>query len=139
MAIGRAVSLDDADVALLFTELGETRLRLALSALLDRRLVAGDALNRFVRGREMTVAMACARLQAALRGAISSIAGSAGASARVRGQRSGRRRLRAGRARDRTADGAHPTRHAERRVAGTPVTGLQPARCGLLTGCRRWC
>ncbi|MGH9219880.1 MAG: UvrD-helicase domain-containing protein [Vicinamibacterales bacterium] len=83
LAIGRAVSLDDADVALLFTELGESRLRLALSALLDRRLVAGDALNRFVRGREMTVAMACARLQAALRSAISSIAGSAGASARA--------------------------------------------------------
>ena len=83
LAIGRAVSLDDADVALLFTELGEPRLRLALSALLDRRLVASDALNRFVRGREMTVAMACARLQVALRGAISSIAGSAGASARA--------------------------------------------------------
>ena len=83
LAIGRAVSLDDADVALLFTELGESRLRLALSALLDRRLVAGDALNRFVRGREMTVAMACARLQTALRSAISSIAGSAGASARA--------------------------------------------------------
>src|SRR5688572_24065439 len=83
LAISRAVSLDDADVALLFTELGESRLRLALSALLDRRLVAGDALNRFVRGREMTVEMACARLQAALRGAISSIAGSAGASARA--------------------------------------------------------
>ena len=42
------MSLDDADVALLFTELGEPRLRKALTALLDRRLVAGDALNRFV-------------------------------------------------------------------------------------------
>jgi ATP-dependent helicase/nuclease subunit A len=57
LAIGRGVSLDDADVALLFTELGEPRLRKALTALLDRRLVARDALNRFVRGRDVTVAM----------------------------------------------------------------------------------
>ena len=66
LAIGRGVSLDDADVALLFTELGEPRLRKALTALLDRRLVARDALNRFVRGREMSVADACARLQQSL-------------------------------------------------------------------------
>jgi ATP-dependent helicase/nuclease subunit A len=77
LAIGRGVSLQDEDVALLFTELGEPRLRKALTALLDRRLVARDALNRFVRGRDMTVAMACARLQSALRGAIGSIAGGA--------------------------------------------------------------
>jgi ATP-dependent helicase/nuclease subunit A len=83
LAIGRGVSLEDADVALLFTELGEPRLRKALTALLDRRLVARDALNRFVRGREMTVALACGRLQSALRGAISSIAGSEGASVRA--------------------------------------------------------
>ena len=49
-----AISLDDPDVALLFTELGEPRLRKALTALLDRRLVARDALNRFLRGREMS-------------------------------------------------------------------------------------
>ena len=83
LSIGRGVSLEDADVALLFTELGEPRLRKALTALLDRRLVARDALNRFVRGRDMTVAMACGRLQGALRGAISSIAGSDGASVRA--------------------------------------------------------
>ena len=83
LAIGRGVSLEDADVALLFTELGEPRLRKALTALLDRRLVARDALNRFVRGRDMTVAMACARLQGALRGAISSIAGSERGSVRA--------------------------------------------------------
>src|SRR5688572_18813404 len=77
LSIGRGVSLEDADVALLFTELGELRLRKALTALLDRRIVARDALNRFVRGRDMTVAMACARLQSALRGAIGSIAGGA--------------------------------------------------------------
>jgi ATP-dependent helicase/nuclease subunit A len=83
LSIGRAVSLDDADVALLFTELGEPRLRKALTALLDRRLVATDALNRFVRGREMSAAAACARLQGALRGAISSLSGSDGASVRA--------------------------------------------------------
>jgi ATP-dependent helicase/nuclease subunit A len=73
LAIGRAISLDDADVALLFTELGEPRLRKALTALLDRRLVARDALNRFLRGREMSVDAACQRLIHALRGAMSSI------------------------------------------------------------------
>src|SRR5262245_33390649 len=73
LAIGRAISLDDADVALLFTELGEPRLRKALTALLDRRLVARDALNRFLRGREMSVEAACQRLLHALRGALSSI------------------------------------------------------------------
>ena len=83
LAIGRGVSLDDQDVALLFTELGEPRLRKALTALLDRRLVARDALNRFVRGRDMSVAAAAAKLQHALRGAIASIAGSDGASVRA--------------------------------------------------------
>ncbi|HUQ86526.1 MAG TPA: UvrD-helicase domain-containing protein [Vicinamibacterales bacterium] len=73
LAIGRAISLDDPDVALLFTELGEPRLRKALTALLDRRLVARDALNRFLRGREMTIDAACHRLIHALRGAMSSI------------------------------------------------------------------
>ena len=83
LAIGRAVSLDDADVALLFTELGEPRLRKALAALLDRRLVAGDALNRFLRGRDMSVAMACHRLLHALRGAMSSIAAGGGGAVRT--------------------------------------------------------
>ena len=73
LAIGRGVSLNDGDVALLFTELGEPRLRKALTALLDRRLVARDALNRFLRGREMSVEAACGRLLHALRGAVSSM------------------------------------------------------------------
>jgi ATP-dependent helicase/nuclease subunit A len=83
LSVGRAVSLDDADVALLFTELGEPRLRKALTALLDRRLVARDALNRFVRGREMSVELACARLQSSLRSAIATIAGGERSSARA--------------------------------------------------------
>mgnify|MGYP003552754032 CR=1 FL=1 len=68
LKIGRAISLEDADVALLLTELGEPRLRKALTTLLDRRMVARDALNRFVRGRDMSVDAACARLRHALRG-----------------------------------------------------------------------
>jgi ATP-dependent helicase/nuclease subunit A len=75
LAIGRVISQDDSDVALLFTELGEPRLRKALTALLDRRLVARDALNRFLRGRDMSVEAACDRLLYTLRGAVSSIAG----------------------------------------------------------------
>jgi len=74
LAIGRAISLEDSDVALLFTELGEPRLRKALTALLDRRLVANDALNRFLRGRDMSVEAACHRLLHTLRGAMSTIA-----------------------------------------------------------------
>ena len=81
LSIGRGVSLDDESVRLLFTDLGEPRLRKALTALLDRRLVARDALNRFVRRRDMTIDAACGRLQHALRGAISSIA--AGSSVRA--------------------------------------------------------
>ena len=75
LAIGRAISIDDADVRLLLTELGEPRLRKALTALLDRRLVARDALNRFLRGRDVSIEDACHRLTHALRGAISSISG----------------------------------------------------------------
>ncbi len=75
--IGRAVSLHDADVALLVTELGEPRLRKGLTALLDRRLVAWDALNRFLRGRDVTVEAACLRLWQALRAAVSSVGGAA--------------------------------------------------------------
>jgi ATP-dependent helicase/nuclease subunit A len=75
LAIGRSVSLTDSDVALLLTELGEAKLRKGLAALLDRRLVAWDALNRFLRGRDVTVDVACLRLWQSLRAAISSAGG----------------------------------------------------------------
>src|SRR5688500_13723832 len=133
LSIGRGVSLDDADVALLFTELGEPRLRKALTALLDRRLVARDALNRFVRGRDMTVATACGRLQSALRGAISSIAGGDGASVRVfvaSGPQAAGFGLLALEIEELMAV---PPHHAGTRVAGTPGAGVSPARLrGLL-------
>ncbi len=77
LSIGRGVSLTDTDVALLFTELGEARLRKGLTALLDRRLVAWDALNRFLRGRDVTVDATCQRLLQALRAAVSSVGGAA--------------------------------------------------------------
>ena len=75
LAVGRGVSLGDPDVALLLTELGEPRLRKGLAALLDRRLVAWDALNRFLRGRDVTAEAACLRLLQTLRAAISSVGG----------------------------------------------------------------
>ncbi|MEO8680178.1 MAG: UvrD-helicase domain-containing protein [Vicinamibacterales bacterium] len=77
LRIGRALSLDDPDVALVFAELGEFQLRKGLALLLDRRLVAWDALNGFLRGREMHVATACERLLQALRGGLTSIPGGA--------------------------------------------------------------
>ncbi len=59
--ICRAVARDDDDVALLFAQLGERRLRAGIAALLDRRLVAPQALRRYLeRGpRDLTAAAAC--------------------------------------------------------------------------------
>ena len=48
LRIGRAQGAHDADLALLFARLGEPRLRRALARLLDRRLVAVGALDRFL-------------------------------------------------------------------------------------------
>jgi ATP-dependent helicase/nuclease subunit A len=48
LRIGRARSAVDPDVALLLARLGEPRLRQALTRLLDRRLVAVAALDRFL-------------------------------------------------------------------------------------------
>jgi ATP-dependent exoDNAse (exonuclease V) beta subunit len=75
LRVGRALSLDDPDVALVFAELGEFQLRKGLTLLLDRRLVASDALNAFLRGREMHVDTACTRLLHALRGGLTSLPG----------------------------------------------------------------
>ena len=75
LRVGRALSLGDPDVALVFAELGEFQLRRGLTLLLDRRLVASDALNGFLRGREMHVDTACARLLQALRGGLTSLPG----------------------------------------------------------------
>jgi ATP-dependent helicase/nuclease subunit A len=76
LRIGRALTTGSEDIALLFAELGEFRLREGLSRLIDRRLVADDALNRFLRGRgEASVEAAVARLVARLRAAFASVPG----------------------------------------------------------------
>src|SRR5918996_1398185 len=49
LRIARGLSIESPEIALLFAELGEYRLREGLSRLIDRRLVADDALNRFLR------------------------------------------------------------------------------------------
>src|SRR5207249_901823 len=61
LRICRAVARDDDDVALVFAQLGERRLRAGIASLLDRRLVAPHALRRFLqRGpRNLTAATAC--------------------------------------------------------------------------------
>jgi len=61
LRICRAVAKEDDDVALVFAQLGERRLRSGIAALLDRRLVAPQALRRFLRSgpRDLTAAAAC--------------------------------------------------------------------------------
>jgi len=61
LRICRGVAREDEDVALVFAQLGERRLRGGIAALLDRRLVAPHALRRFLQKgpRDLTVASAC--------------------------------------------------------------------------------
>src|SRR5262245_44523346 len=70
LRICRAVAREDDDVALVFAQLGERRLRAGIGALLDRRLVAPQALRRFLqRGpRDMTGVKACELAAARLGG-----------------------------------------------------------------------
>jgi ATP-dependent helicase/nuclease subunit A len=67
----------DGDVALVLAQLGISRTREGLATLLDRRLVAWDALDRFlVRGpRDLTSAGICAEATVALHRALDSIPG----------------------------------------------------------------
>ena len=67
--ICRGVARDDEDVALVFAQLGERRLRKGIAALLDRRLVAPHALRKFLqRGpRDLTAQKACDDASARLR------------------------------------------------------------------------
>jgi ATP-dependent helicase/nuclease subunit A len=57
----RALAKEDEDVALVFAQLGERRLRQGLTGLLGRRLVAPDLLRRFLADgpRNLTAAVAC--------------------------------------------------------------------------------
>jgi ATP-dependent helicase/nuclease subunit A len=69
LRICRALAREDEDVALVFAQLGERRLRAGISALLDRRLVAPHALRRFLQKgpRDLTAASACEASAARLR------------------------------------------------------------------------
>jgi ATP-dependent helicase/nuclease subunit A len=61
LRICRGIAHEDDDVALVFAQLGERRLRAGIAALLDRRLVAPQALRRYLaKGpKELTAAAAC--------------------------------------------------------------------------------
>jgi ATP-dependent helicase/nuclease subunit A len=73
--IARGTARTDPDVALLFADLGEFRLRQGLTLLLDRRLVAWEALNRFLQGPTPSVSDACDRLRDAVRAAVAALPG----------------------------------------------------------------
>jgi ATP-dependent helicase/nuclease subunit A len=73
---GRGIAATQPEMALLFGELGEFQLRQGLATLLDRRLVAWDALGRFVRAHgHVTIDEAVGRLSARLRAAFASVPG----------------------------------------------------------------
>jgi ATP-dependent helicase/nuclease subunit A len=61
LRICRGLAKDDDDVALVFAQLGERRLRSGLATLVDRRLVAADALRRYLARvpRPLTAESAC--------------------------------------------------------------------------------
>ena len=76
LRIGRGLATRQAEMALLFADLGEFRLREGLARLIDRRLVAWDAINRFLRHRSnATVDEAVERLLSRIRSAFSSVPG----------------------------------------------------------------
>ena len=79
LRVGRGLATDEPEMALLFAELGEFRLRSGLARLLDRRLVTWDALSRFLRhAQHATIDESVSRLIARLRAALSSVTGGAG-------------------------------------------------------------
>jgi ATP-dependent helicase/nuclease subunit A len=62
LRIGRHLAQTDPDVAMVFIQLRERRLRTGLAALLDRRLVAANVLRRFLQSgpKDLTPERACA-------------------------------------------------------------------------------
>jgi ATP-dependent exoDNAse (exonuclease V) beta subunit len=72
LRVCRSIARDDEDVALVYAQLGELRLRSGLSSLLDRRLVAPQALRRYLADgpRDLTAAAACRDAAAKLRDAL---------------------------------------------------------------------
>jgi ATP-dependent helicase/nuclease subunit A len=83
LRICRGLARDDEDVALVFAQLGERRLRGGIAALLDRRLVAPQALRRFLARapKDLTADVARERAAARLRDVFTSIRAPGGLSA----------------------------------------------------------
>jgi len=77
MRICRGLARDDEDVALLFANLGERRLRTGLAVLLDRRLVADEVLARVLTSgpATLTIEQVCRQGGLRLAGALSSMPG----------------------------------------------------------------
>lgn len=73
---GRGIATTQPEMALLFAQLGEYQLRQGLMRLIDRRLVAWSAINRFLhRAEHTTIDEAVARFLSRLRAAFSSVPG----------------------------------------------------------------
>ncbi len=77
LRICRGLAKTDDEVALVFAQLGERRLRTGLAALLERRLVAPRALRRFLAAgpRHLTTALACRQSAERLRDALTHVSG----------------------------------------------------------------
>jgi ATP-dependent helicase/nuclease subunit A len=77
LRIGRHAARTDDDVAMVFVQLRERRLREGLAALVDRRLVAADVLRRFLDfgPRDLTPAVACRRAAERLADALNHVPG----------------------------------------------------------------
>jgi ATP-dependent helicase/nuclease subunit A len=77
LGICRGLAREDEDVALAFAQLSERRVRAGLAVLLNRRIVAPEALKRFLASgpRHLDVATACRRGAAALRDALEAMPG----------------------------------------------------------------
>ena len=73
--ICRGVASEDDDVALVFAQLGERRLRSGIAALVDRRLVAPGVLRRFLAAgpQDLTAETACRNAAERLRDVLSAI------------------------------------------------------------------
>src|SRR4051812_20740450 len=77
LRVCRAIARDDDDVALVYAQLGERRLRAGLTSLLDRRLVAPQALRRYLSSgpKNLTAASACAAAAGKLRDELLAVPG----------------------------------------------------------------
>jgi ATP-dependent helicase/nuclease subunit A len=80
LRVCRGLAAEDDDVALVFAQLGERRLRTGIAALLERRLVAPQALRRFVDAAPtgLTAAAACRRAAERLAGVLNGLPDGAG-------------------------------------------------------------